>query len=169
MPSVLRRQPRAGGLGPAAPAAARHRPGATCSPPPPPAGDTRPCARLARAARGATLLIHEATFEPALQREAERKRHSTSAEALQLAASCGAYRTLLTHFSQRYPKYPAGLGEPLAAGWAARPAVAFDGMYLPLCALPLLPALAPGVAYALGQAEAEVEAEGQGQGQGEAA
>jgi hypothetical protein len=137
--------------------------------PPPPApacaGDTRPCARLARAARGATLLIHEATFEPALQREAERKRHSTSAEALQLAASCGAYRTLLTHFSQRYPKYPAGLGDPLAAGWAARPAVAFDGLYLPLCALQLLPALAPAVAYALGAGE-----EGQGEGgAGEAA
>ena len=29
-------------------------------------GDTRPCAALERAAAGVTLLIHEATFEPAL-------------------------------------------------------------------------------------------------------
>ena len=29
-------------------------------------GDTRPCAALATAGRGATLLVHEATFEPAL-------------------------------------------------------------------------------------------------------
>ncbi len=29
-------------------------------------GDTRPCAALAAAGRGATLLVHEATFEPAL-------------------------------------------------------------------------------------------------------
>ena len=28
-------------------------------------GDTRPCQRLVEAARGCTLLIHEATFEPA--------------------------------------------------------------------------------------------------------
>jgi hypothetical protein len=62
---------------------------------------------------------------------------------------------VLTHFSQRYPKHPAGLGDPLAASWAARPCVAFDGMYLPLSSLPLLPALAPAVAYALGEGEAE--------------
>ena len=29
-------------------------------------GDTRPCRLLEQAGRGATLLIHEATFEPAL-------------------------------------------------------------------------------------------------------
>jgi hypothetical protein len=32
-------------------------------------GDTRPCAAVRRAAMGATLLIHEATFEPALHAE----------------------------------------------------------------------------------------------------
>lgn len=32
-------------------------------------GDTRPCAAVRRAAAGATLLIHEATFEPALHAE----------------------------------------------------------------------------------------------------
>jgi ribonuclease BN (tRNA processing enzyme) len=31
------------------------------------AGDTRPCKALIDAGKGATLLIHEATFEPDLQ------------------------------------------------------------------------------------------------------
>lgn len=36
--------------------------------------------------------------------QAERKRHSTSQEALLAARQMGAYRTVLTHFSQRYPR-----------------------------------------------------------------
>ena len=119
------------------------------------AGDTRPCTRLARLGRGATLLIHEATFEPQLQGEAERKRHSTSQEALQLSASMDAYRTILTHFSQRYPKLPAGVDVQLRGRWRDRAVVAFDGMYVPLCTLPLLPAVMPAVVYALGE-EVEV-------------
>ena len=35
-------------------------------------GDTRPCAALASAGRGATLLVHEATFEPALLAQVRR-------------------------------------------------------------------------------------------------
>jgi hypothetical protein len=38
-----------------------------------------------QAGRGCTLLIHEATFEPALRHEADRKRHSTVDDALQAA------------------------------------------------------------------------------------
>ena len=34
------------------------------------------------------------------------KRHCTTSEAVQSGAAAGAYRTLLTHFSQRYPKIP---------------------------------------------------------------
>ena len=41
--------------------------------------------------------------------QALKKRHSTTEEAAQVAAATGAYRTVLTHFSQRYPKIPAGL------------------------------------------------------------
>lgn len=33
-------------------------------------GDTRPCPALAAAARGVTVLVHEATYEPALQAQA---------------------------------------------------------------------------------------------------
>lgn len=65
-------------------------------------GDTRPCAALARAAAGATLLIHEATFADDRAADALAKRHSTHREAREVAAQCGAYRTLLTHLSARY-------------------------------------------------------------------
>lgn len=56
------------------------------------------------AGRGCTLLVHEATFEPALHSQAAQKRHSTTEEALRVAARMGAYRVILTHFSSRYPK-----------------------------------------------------------------
>eukprot|EP00873_Tetraselmis_striata_P001973 jgi/Tetstr1/422237/TSEL_013089.t1 len=105
-------------------------------------GDTRPCLALQRAGRGATLLIHEATFEPGLADQACRKRHSTTEEALEAAAKMGAYRTVLTHFSQRYPGLPQGLplDDPILG---RRPAVAFDGMRIPLASLPELPLLMP--------------------------
>ena len=69
-------------------------------------GDTRPCDALVEAARGATLLIHEATFEDSLAEEAQAKKHCTTSEAVAAGAAAGAYRTILTHFSQRYPKIP---------------------------------------------------------------
>jgi ribonuclease Z len=81
------------------------------------AGDTRPCQAVIDAARGATLLVHEATFEDELQDEAIYKKHSTTAEALEVAAAAGAYRTVLTHFSTRYPKIP--VMKPPAAADAA--------------------------------------------------
>ena len=37
---------------------------------------------------------------------------------MQVAAATGAYRTILTHFSQRYPKMPAGLSPDGASGHA---------------------------------------------------
>lgn len=62
------------------------------------------------------------TFASHLQ--AVRRRHSTTEEALEVAASSGAYRTILTHFSQRYPKIPAGI--PAPGGSAAHDAVCAD-------------------------------------------
>ena len=38
--------------------------------------------------------------------EAIAKRHSTTGEAVGVGARAGAYRTILTHFSQRYAKLP---------------------------------------------------------------
>ncbi|PNG99395.1 Zinc phosphodiesterase ELAC protein 2, partial [Tetrabaena socialis] len=46
--------------------------------------DTRPCAQTVEAARGATLLVHEATFEEGMQGEARAKKHSTTAEAVEV-------------------------------------------------------------------------------------
>jgi ribonuclease Z len=67
-------------------------------------GDTRPCQAVIDAARGATLLVHEATFEDELAADAIAKKHSTLSEALGVAAAAGVYRVVLTHFSGRYPK-----------------------------------------------------------------
>lgn len=70
-------------------------------------GDTRPCDALIEAGSDATLLIHEATLDDRLGEEAKAKMHSTTGEALGVAERMGAWRTLLTHFSQRYPKVTA--------------------------------------------------------------
>jgi hypothetical protein len=69
-------------------------------------GDTRPCSALEAAGSDATLLLHEATFESSLDSEARFKQHSTTAEALRVGRNMGAYRVVLTHFSQRYAKVP---------------------------------------------------------------
>jgi ribonuclease Z len=69
-------------------------------------GDTRPCNLLTEHGRGATILIHEATFEDDKLHEAVAKRHSTLGEALDVGAAMGAHRVVLTHFSQRYPSMP---------------------------------------------------------------
>ncbi len=67
-------------------------------------GDCRPSDQFARMAHGATVLIHEATFESGMEGEAIAKRHSTTGEALYVAKKMSAKRVMLTHFSQRYPK-----------------------------------------------------------------
>lgn len=42
----------------------------------------------------------QATFEDGLEAEALAKRHSLTREAVAIGAEAGAYRTILTHFSQ---------------------------------------------------------------------
>ncbi|CAO3563150.1 unnamed protein product [Mortierella alpina] len=69
-------------------------------------GDTRPCENMVKAGEGATVLLHEATFEDDMQDEALKKRHSTTQEAIMVGEGMEAKFTLLTHFSQRYPKIP---------------------------------------------------------------
>ncbi|KAI1768983.1 hypothetical protein GGR53DRAFT_475193 [Hypoxylon sp. FL1150] len=56
--------------------------------------------------RGATLLVHESTFDDELHGDAVAKRHSTMSEAVEVGRRMGARRILLTHFSQRYQKVP---------------------------------------------------------------
>lgn len=69
-------------------------------------GDCRPSDKFVKIGQGATLLIHEATFEDELQSDAIAKKHSTSSEALDIGKRMNARRILLTHFSQRYQKIP---------------------------------------------------------------
>ncbi|TVY90908.1 Ribonuclease Z [Lachnellula willkommii] len=69
-------------------------------------GDCRPSENFVRIGQGATLLVHEATFDDELQGDAIAKKHSTTAEALGVGRRMNARRILLTHFSQRYQKIP---------------------------------------------------------------
>jgi ribonuclease Z len=71
-------------------------------------GDTRPTAELVELARGADLLIHEATFAEELAERALLDGHSTASEAAAVARDAGAKLLALTHISSRYPE-PDGL------------------------------------------------------------
>lgn len=101
-------------------------------------GDTRPCPELVEASRGATILIHEATFEDALVEEAIARNHSTTEEAIEVGNSAGAYRIILTHFSQRYPKIPV-----FDETHMHKTCIAFDMMSVNIADLPVLPRVLP--------------------------
>jgi ribonuclease Z len=65
-------------------------------------GDTRPTRKLARFFRGCDLLIFDSTFLDRDRDKAVERKHSTSAEAAELAASAKVRKLVLTHFSARY-------------------------------------------------------------------
>jgi ribonuclease Z len=64
-------------------------------------GDTRPCASVRRAALGADLLVHEASFVSDDRVRAKETRHSTAAEAAELALASGVKLLALTHLGAR--------------------------------------------------------------------
>ena len=64
-------------------------------------GDTRPCAAVRRAALGADLLVHEASFATEDRERARETRHSTAAEAAELAAASSVKLLALTHLGAR--------------------------------------------------------------------
>ncbi|KAK2971154.1 hypothetical protein RJ640_008578 [Escallonia rubra] len=96
-------------------------------------GDTRPCPELIKASSGAT-----ATFEDGMVDEAIARNHSTTKEAVEVGDSAGAYRIILTHFSQRYPKIPV-----FDETHMHKTCIAFDMMSVNLADLQVLPKVVP--------------------------
>ncbi len=65
-------------------------------------GDSMPHETLVSAARGADVLIHDATSDAALEEKANRYGHSSSRQAGQVAKEAGVGLLVLTHTSPRY-------------------------------------------------------------------
>jgi ribonuclease Z len=65
-------------------------------------GDTRSTRSLVRLAKGADLLVHEATLMDELADRARRDGHSTPSQAARVAEKAGVKRLILTHVSARY-------------------------------------------------------------------
>ncbi|MDB4899830.1 MAG: Ribonuclease [Gemmatimonadetes bacterium] len=90
-------------------------------------GDTRPCAATVEAARGADLLVHEATFGDEEGVRAVETGHSTAREAAAVAAEAEVGTLVLVHFSARYSRDASDLGKEARERFE-RTIVGKDGM-----------------------------------------
>lgn len=95
-------------------------------------GDTMPCEALIEIGKNSDILIHEATMEDDLWKEARIKMHSTVSEAVEVGQQMNARFTILTHFSQRYAKIP------LLTKNSENVVVGFDNMEVTLNDLPMM-------------------------------
>ena len=90
-------------------------------------GDSRASRPVLEAARGADLLIHDATFGDEEVERARETGHATAREAARLARRAGVRELILTHLSARYADDPTLLarqaGEEFPGARVAR-----DGM-----------------------------------------
>ncbi|XP_048520039.1 ribonuclease Z, mitochondrial isoform X2 [Dendroctonus ponderosae] len=103
-------------------------------------GDTMPSEKLVELGKNSDVLIHEATMEDELAKEAVVKMHSTTSQAIQVGKDMKAKHVILTHFSQRYAKLPR-----FNDNFADNVSIAFDNMQVKLDELPLVPLLYPAL------------------------
>lgn len=106
-------------------------------------GDSRPLPEFAVLGHGVTCLVHEATLEHDKQEEAIAKRHSTITEALDISKRMEAKSTILTHISQRYPKYPIITEQQANEMHERNVIVAHDSMQVPISDIATLAAAQP--------------------------
>ncbi|XP_016041972.1 zinc phosphodiesterase ELAC protein 2 isoform X2 [Erinaceus europaeus] len=99
-------------------------------------GDTMPCEALVQMGKDATLLIHEATLEDGLEREALEKTHSTTSQAIRVGMQMKAEFIMLNHFSQRYAKIPL-----FSPDFNDKVGIAFDHMKVCFGDFPTVPKL----------------------------
>lgn len=101
-----------------------------------------PCKNLVKLGQDCDLLIHEATMEDDLAKEAKIKLHSTTSQAIQAGEQMRSKFTLLTHFSQRYSVIPL-LPNDDNGSKLNNVGIAYDNMHISLSQLPLLPLMYP--------------------------
>lgn len=89
-------------------------------------GDCLPDDNIIEAARGADVLVHEATFDASRKEEAAERMHSTSADAALVAKRAGVKKLILTHISPRYADIKELLGQAISVFPATE--MAYDGM-----------------------------------------
>jgi ribonuclease Z len=103
-------------------------------------GDTRPCKAMIKYGMDATIVVHEATFEDKMWKEAKMKNHSTTKHAIEMALKMKARYVLMNHFSQRYPKIPA-----FAEKYEQCANIAFDLMTVDFTDFQILSTLLPAL------------------------
>lgn len=95
-------------------------------------GDTLPSDDLVHIGQNSDVLIHEATMEDDLEKEARIKMHSTVSQAIEIGRRMSAKFVILTHFSQRYAKIPR------MDKHVENVAIGFDNMEVTLNDLPMM-------------------------------